>query len=521
MKFNPEPYQTLGREHLTEHPRAALFAGMGLGKTAIALSALAELKRSGGLRGALVLGPLRVMTLTWPEEAEKWDEFRCLRVANLRTKAGWAMMERGEADVYLLNYQSLPRLFQYLQTFGEDEPYPFDTVVFDESTMVKNHEAKRMKGRKVPVVRCRKSRRVVDLQGLAQFLRKVPKEPGKEADKLLRIQHSLTSLLDVRVAEIPETGLNHHLPRLTRRWILTGTPRPNSITELFGQFLVLDDGERLGRSFSAFQQAWMELKNPYDRFSWTPREGSERKIYSRISDVTLVLRSSDYLNIPDTVYEDVEVALPPCAAKDYATLEKELLLVIKQLKDGDEMVTASSAAVLLNKLAQVTGGAVYIDGEAGKREWREIHSAKIEALKRLVKRIKEPVLIATAFVHEQARIVEGLDGCHVWKDDLYDDWNKGKIKAICADPRSIGHGLNLQHGGRTVIWFTLTDSGEQYEQFNARVARKNQKGIPQVFHLLCPGTVDDVRLANLSTKESEQKMLTRMLSGYRRMLHGM
>lgn len=429
MKFTPEPYQRLIREHLLTNDRAAVFAGLGLGKTASTLSAL-----NADPCTALIVAPLRVATLTWPNEIKKWDEFRWMRVESLRDGP-----PSGKADIYLLNFESLHKL--------KDLSF-CDTVIFDELTRAKNPRSKRIKA-----------------------LRPLFK--------------------------------NH------RRWGLTGTPRPNSLLELFGQIRLLDDGHRLGPSYDQFKRTWF---NPTDymEYNWAPNAGAEDAIYSRISDLAITLRSSDYLDIADTITEDIEIALPPEARGSYEELEKELLVEIK----GSDVV-AQNAANLVGKLHQIASGTVYDEN----RGVVHVHSGKVNALRVLLKQLgSERALIATNYIHERERIcaeIPGLVDSSKFKGDIEDAWNSGKIRHLVADPRSLGHGLNLQQGGRTVIWFSPTWSRELYDQFNGRVARKGQQNVPQVSHLIASGTIDDCVMETLRTRGNEQAQMMAILTNFR------
>ena len=428
--------QRIALAHLLKTPQAALFMGMGLGKTLTCLTAIAELMDSLSCKGALVVAPLRVANLTWPHEVARW--YPWMRVANLRTPEGWNDLLNKRAHIYVINYENLQNLRErYLERTAD---YAFDTIIFDELTRCKNHGSKRI------------------------------------------------------------NAIRPFLPRLARRWGLTGTPNPNSYLELFAQFRVLDDGARLGRAFTTFRDCY--FSGDYMGYNWTLRPGCDKQILERIADITCTLKSSDWLDIPDTITEDVECSLGD-ASTHYKKLEKELLL---QFSTGE--VEAPTAAVLVNKLLQMTGGAVY-DTE---RQVQHLHDSKLKALQGLVKKLKEPVLIACNFRHEQDRIASGIHGCVRFdsattpkaQDELIRKWNTGAIPAMVADPRSIGHGLNLQDGGRVTIWFSPTWSRELYDQFNARTARRGQEKPPLVFHLLCPGTVDDAVMETLRQRGKDQ-----------------
>lgn len=411
-----------------DHERAAIFAGMGLGKSAATLLALNRLFADGAIRAALIVAPLRVARLTWPNEMAKWDQFHWMKLELLR-----GQKPSGKAHVYITNYEQLQNL--------KDLDF-CDVVVFDELTKAKNPKSK-------------------------------------------RIAH-LVKLL------------KHH-----RRIGLTGTPRPNSLLELFAQIRLLDDGRSLGRSFDQFKRAYF-YPTDYMEYNWVPRDGSEQTIYRKIAPLTLTLRSEDHLKIPDTVQEDVEVALPDEARSAYEELEKDLLL---RYKEGD--VVAVNAAVLVNKLLQITGGTAYTD----TREVVEVHDAKIAALAKILKATKENVIVACNFIHERNRICRELDAtdASTYKGDIETDWNAGKIRVLVADPRSLGHGLNLQKGGRTIVWYSPTWSRELYDQFNARVARKGQTEPPLVYRLISPDTIDDAVVEALRTRGEDQAAMLSVL----------
>ena len=424
MNLVPRPHQTLMRDFMVNHERAGVFASMGLSKTAATLAAMQDLMADGACRRALVVAPLRVARLTWPNEIRKWDQFRGL-----------------ERSIQFINYESLHKVGDVSR---------FDLVVFDELTKAKNPSSKRI--------------------------------------------NALRPLL---------------LPSI-RRWGLTGTPRPNSLLELFAQVRLLDDGKRLGRSYSLFQQAW--FTSDYMGYNWTPREGAEKAIYEKIRDLTITLRAEDYSDVADTVVEDIEVALPDSARGIYGELERELLAYVERRE-----VVAVNAAVLVNKLLQVCGGAIY-DAE---RSVLPIHDAKIKALQACLKKLgKERAIIFCNFIHERERICAAVPdavNASEFDGDIEDAWNSGQIRWLVADPRSMGHGLNLQVGGRNVVWFSPTHSRELYDQANARVARSGQSGVPQVFRLLCMGTIDDAVVETLRERGDAQSEMLSILSNFKQL----
>jgi SNF2 family DNA or RNA helicase len=452
MRYEPSEPQRLAGEHLLRHDRAALFMGCGLGKTAVVLHSLLHLIDDGACKGALIVAPLRVCNLTWPAELHKWDGVRDLRMVNLRTRAGQDAFERGAANLYLVNYDQLQQLAQRLK--GR-RSVPFDTVVWDELSRAKNHKSKRVNAMRV-------------------YLRRW----------------------------------------CVRHWGMTGTPAPNGLLDLFAQVRLLDDGERLGREFTLFRDTYFRAED-WGGYNWQPLPTARRDIYARLADFALTLRSSDWLGIPDTVQEDVELTLPAPAVAQYRELEKELVLL---LEDGGEVV-AQSAAVLVNKLLQLTGGACY-DAE---KHWHRVHDGKLDALDKLLHRIgKRPVLLAYQFRHELARLRARFPQLVSFSDartdaeqvSLVNRWNAGKIPLLAAHPRSMAHGLNMQDGGETVVWYSLPWSREDYDQMNARLARRGQDEVTTIYRLVTTNTMDEVVAEALRSKDDEQTALLEALKAW-------
>lgn len=299
--------------------------------------------------------------------------------------------------------------------------------------------------------------------------------------------------------------------RHQKRWGLTGTPRPNSLMELFAQIRLLDDGARLGKAFTAFRDGYF-YPTDYMRYNWEPKPGAEDRVYSKINDLTITLRSSDYLNVPDAILEDVEVTLPDAAQSLYDGLEKDFLA---QIPEGE--VVARNAAVLAGKLHQIAGGMVYDDEGVASPTHRE----KITALQDIALGVAEPLLVATNYVHEREQIVASIPGAvdaAKFKGDIEAAWNTGQIPMLVADPRSLGHGLNLQQGGRTVVWYSPTWSRELYDQFNARVARKGQDKQPLIYRILARNTIDEAIVETLRERGDAQNAMLRVMANYRRMV---
>ncbi len=282
---------------------------------------------------------------------------------------------------------------------------------------------------------------------------------------------------------------------------LTGTPAPNGLIDLWSQVYLLDSGKRLGKTITGYRERYFlpDKRNRYVVFSYKPKEGAEEAIYKKLSDICISMKSGDYLNIPERIDNTISVELPPKAMEQYRKLERDLLL---PLLDGD--VVAGSAAVLTNKLLQMTGGAVY-DEDGGVQV---LHDEKLKALEDLVEAANgKPVLIYYAYRHEQKRIQKHLDCRVLDKPKDIADWNKGEIPVMLAHPASAGHGLNLQDGGSNIIWFGLPWSLELYSQANARIHRQGQKNTVVVHHLVVKGTIDEDVMQVLRNKEAGQEAL--------------
>ena len=286
------------------------------------------------------------------------------------------------------------------------------------------------------------------------------------------------------------------LKKIPWRVGLTGTPASNSLLDLFGQVMVLDDGDRFSKSHFRFKQHYFKPTD-FMQYNWVPKFGGRDAIYSKIEDLALVQSSEIYGDVADTDYVDVSVKLPSTARSRYKELKKEFFLQFLR-----QVVTAQNAAVLINKLIQLTGGHVY---DVDRKPCR-VHDAKVDALRKVMDE-HSPLLIAANYRCEHDTLVNEL-GCERWDEKTsLERWNAGEIKALVAHPNSIGHGLNLQAGGHKVCWYSLPWSRELYEQFNARVARKGQGEKPLVLRLLVEDSVDDLVAEGLRAKAEEENIL--------------
>lgn len=290
-------------------------------------------------------------------------------------------------------------------------------------------------------------------------------------------------------------------PRIKRIVGLTGTPSGNGLMDLWAEFRLLDMGKRLGRYISHYREAFFEpdKRNQMMVFSYKPRPGAAKEIYQLIGDMTISMKSLDFLPMPKLIMNEVHVKLSPAERKVYDELRKKMALSI----EGKE-IDAANAAALSGKLLQMANGAVYDDDHKPIR----IHDRKLDALEDLVEAANgKPILIAYWFKHDLARMKERLSIREIRSSKDITDWNEGKISVAAIHPASAGHGLNLQAGGSVLIWFGLTWSLELYQQTNARLWRQGQKHTVIIEHIVTEGTIDEQVMRALQSKNKTQEAL--------------
>lgn len=443
MRYNPHNYQKYAISYIEKHPIAAVILEMGLGKTSITLSAIRNLMfDSFVVSKVLVIAPLRVAKFGWSDEIKKWDHLRTIRYSVAVGSESERLKALSEkADIYIINRENV-------QWLVEDSgiPFDFDMVVIDELSSFKNYQTKRFK-----------------------------------------------ALMKVR-------------PNVKRIVGLTGTPSSNGLMDLYAEFRLLDMGERLGRFIGQYRNTYFtpDKRNGQIIYSYKPLPFAENEIYRKISDITISMKSDDYLEMPELISSETAVHLSEKEQKKYDELKKELVLQI-----SDDEITAANAASLSNKLVQMANGAVYSDDE----KVVEIHSRKLDALEDLIESANgKPLLVAYWFKHDLKRISERLTEKSIPFQILNSEesirrWNKGGLSVALIHPASAGHGLNLQSGGSTIVWFSLTWSLELYQQTNARLYRQGQKDTVIIHHIITKGTIDEQILKALEKKDTTQQAL--------------
>jgi SNF2 family DNA or RNA helicase len=300
-------------------------------------------------------------------------------------------------------------------------------------------------------------------------------------------------------------ALKKILPFTNYMVLLTGTPSPNSLMDLWPQIYLADFGERLGRTVTGFRQRFFE--QDFSGYKWKIRDGCADKIHDLISDKVIYMGAEDYLSLPDRIDLEVLVDMPDRARASYRELEKTLL---SQIESGEE-VEAITAAVLANKLLQFSNGAAYHDEH---KNWAEIHTAKLDAMQDLVdENPNDNLLVSYNYRFDLDRLLAKFPQAVVLdkEQSTVDRWNKGEIKMLLAHPASAGHGLNLQHGGSMIVWFGLNWSLELYQQFNGRLHRQGQTKPVRIVHIVCKDTIDQRVLGALSDKNATQSSLLKSL----------
>lgn len=439
MHYQPHNYQTQATAFIETHPQAAILLGMGLGKTVITLTAVWNLLLDSFLiRRVLIIAPLRVARDTWPAEVAKWDHLAGLTIAiAVGTKTERLDALARNAMVTVINRENVPWLVKQL-----GGAWPFDMVVIDELSSFKNHRAQRFK-----------------------------------------------ALATVR-------------PSITRIVGLTGTPASNGLMDLWAQFRLLDEGQRLGRFISHYRNRWFvpDKRNGMQIFTYKPRAGAEDEIYAAIGDITLSMRTTDHLTLPELTVTTTAVTLSGRERAVYERLRDEMVLDL----DG-QIVDAANAAALSGKLLQLASGAIY--DEHGNVI--EVHDRKLDALEDLVEAANgQPLLVAYWFKHDLQRITKRFPQARELKTSAdIEAWNARQIPLALIHPASAGHGLNLQHGGSILIWFSLTWSLELYQQTNARLYRQGQSQPVTITHLATTGTLDEAVLTALESKDLTQAAL--------------
>lgn len=442
--YKPHVYQEYAIEFIKKNPIAAILLDMGMGKSSITLTAIMELMYdSFEVSKVLIIAPLRVAKHTWSGEIEKWEHLKGLRYSIVvGTVAQRKKALQKDADVYIINRENVPWLIEQ-----SGMPFDYDMVVIDELSSFKNWQSKRFR-----------------------------------------------SLMKVR-------------PMVKRMVGLTGTPSSNGMMDLFAEYKVLDMGARLGRFIGQYRLNYFkpDRVNGPVVYSYKLLPGAEQQIYEKIDDITISMKATDYLEMPELISTEYPVYLSASELDTYEEMKKDLVL---SLPGGE--ITASNAASLSGKLSQMANGAVYTDDES----YIEFHDKKLDALEDIIEAANgQPLMVAYWYKHDLIRIENRLNALGVKYQRLDSDasiekWNRGELPVALVHPASAGHGLNLQSGGSTLVWFGITWSLELYQQTNARLYRQGQTAsCVKIIHLISKGTIDERIVKALSDKDNTQAAL--------------
>ena len=447
LDFKPHNYQKYCIEKVIENENIGLMLDMGLGKTIITLTAITELKFNYfEVNKVLIIAPKKVAESTWGDEIDKWRHLKDLKISKvLGSLTKRIKALNTRADIYIINRENVSWLVDYYR-----QDWPFDMVVVDEFSSFKNHASKRFKS-------------------LKMIKNKIKRFVG-----------------------------------------LTGTPAPNGLKDLWAQVYLLDQGERLGKNISAFRERYFNYRRfGYSNFGeYEIKNGAEKAIKDKISDICISMKAEDYLELPDIIYDNVPIELDTKSKKQYEELEKKMVLSL-----GTTEIDVASAAALSGKLLQLSNGAIYDEN----KKVHEVHDCKIERFVELIEQLNgKPALVFYNFKHDLERIKKILNKSKLKVVELKTpedekEWNKGNIDILLAHPASAAYGLNLQDGGNHVVWFGLNWSLELYQQANKRLHRQGQKEKVIVHHLITKGTRDEDVMRAIENKGNIQEELLQSL----------
>lgn len=447
LDFKPHNYQKYCIEKVIENENIGLMLDMGLGKTIITLTAITELKFNYfEVNKVLIIAPKKVAESTWGNEIDKWRHLKDLKISKvLGSLTKRIKALNTRADIFIINRENVSWLVDYYR-----QDWPFDMVVVDEFSSFKNHASKRFKS-------------------LKMIKNKIKRFVG-----------------------------------------LTGTPAPNGLKDLWAQVYLLDQGERLGKNISAFRERYFNYRRfGYSNFGeYEIKNGAEKAIKDKISDICISMKAEDYLELPDIIYDNVPIELDTKSKKQYEELEKKMVLSL-----GTTEIDVASAAALSGKLLQLSNGAIYDEN----KKVHEVHDCKIERFVELIEQLNgKPALVFYNFKHDLERIKKILNKSKLKVVELKTpedekEWNKGNIDILLAHPASAAYGLNLQDGGNHVVWFGLNWSLELYQQANKRLHRQGQKEKVIVHHLITKGTRDEDVMRAIENKGNIQEELLQSL----------
>ena len=439
-------YQNVAVDQIISKTHCGLFLDMGLGKTVSTLTAIKRLLHDYlEISSVLVIAPKRVAESVWDAECQKWDHLNDLTVSKIAgSKKQRLEALKKPADIYTLGRDNVAWIISLYK--GN---LPFDMLVIDESSSFKNPKSKRFKALKI-----------------AQ-------------------------------------------PYFKRVVELTGTPTPKGLEDLWSQIYLLDRGERLGKYISGYREKYFNAgkRNGHIVYNYDVTKTGEEQIYAAIEDIVISMKAEDYLDLEETIHNVIKIPFGDELQAKYENFERDMIMeIVDGMEDGAE-ISAVNAGALNTKLTQFANGAIYDED----KNVHHIHDLKLDAAKDIIEEAQgSPVLIAREYQHDRDRLMAGLKKYkpqELKTDQDIRDWNAGKIPVLIMHPASGGHGLNLQAGGNTVIWFGQTWSLELLQQFNARLARQGQKKAVVINYLCADKSIDLDIMRSQKSKDKTQEGL--------------
>lgn len=471
MPFAPpelKPYQKVAQDFIVDRPHCGIYLGMGGGKSLTTLSALAQVRPSGHI---LVAAPINIARSTWIDEIEKWSfplRTRSLivnendvKLSRKKRMEAYGQVFQDKPTMYFINRELIPDLIDNIPVSSQNGrkviQWPFPTVILDESQGFKSPSSIRFKA-------------------------------------LRRVRPAILRLIE-----------------------LTGTPTPHSLLDLWSQVYLLDEGLALGKSMTEYRTRYFTATKMVNNrpVAWEPNPGAKEQIYQRIGHLVMSTENSD-IPLPDVSIDQVSVKLPKKVKAAYDAFAREQVLELAHPdpnNPGRLIITADNAGILHNKLIQFASGTIYT-GENHAKDFVEIHDEKLQMTDYLLNNNGgSPAIVAYRYQSDRTRLMKYLTkqghSPQVFNGSrqMVKDWNAEKIPVMLLQPASAGHGLNLQDGGHTLIWFTLPDSLEHYQQANARLVRIGQQNKVQIWELITAETKDARMPKMLARKSGTQQDL--------------
>lgn len=459
-QINLHDYQIVAKDFLIQHPKAGLFLDVGFGKTITTLSALLEMAGMGLISGhILIIAPKAIARSTWIDEMAKWG-INASYVSLIVNEKGKQLSKKKRLEIYeqisthkpafyFINKEMVTDLVQWHH--NNRLPWPFQTVIVDELQSFKSYKSSRFKALK-------------------------------------------------------------SVENQTKRFIgLTGTPIPNGLMDLWSEIYLMDGGQRLGKNITTYRNTYFNpgLVVNNNVVSWWPKYGAEDDIYDKIGDIVISIKNPN-IQLPQVTYNDVYCYMDDDEMAQYKELMKEQVLDLKDKDGNDISVEAANAAVLSAKLSQMASGTLYIDE---KLNYVTVHQRKLEQLEYIINNTNSPVLVAYHFKSDKEQIFDYLTNLKIdvrvfdGSPEMIHEWNQGSIQVMLLQPASAGHGINIQHGGHTLVWYTLPWSLEHYIQTCGRLNRQGQLHPVVIHHLITAGTIDKHILSAINKKDMSERAL--------------